>query len=76
MKTPLSSLIILCALLLAGAGSALAQATVATDRAEYLSGSTVNITGAGFQPGNSAATTQACPDFATSPPGLNPRPES
>jgi hypothetical protein len=41
------------AMIMAGASNALAEATVVTDEADYLPGSVVQISGAGFQPGES-----------------------
>jgi hypothetical protein len=51
MKRQLWATLSSVVILLAGAGSALAQASVTTDQSDYPPGSTVYITGAGFQPG-------------------------
>ncbi len=51
MKKQLWATLMSVAIVLAGAGSALAAASVTTDKADYPPGATVQITGTGFQPG-------------------------
>jgi hypothetical protein len=51
MKQRLGAIFLSIGCIIAGAGSALAQATVTTDQSDYPPGATVNITGTGFWPG-------------------------
>ncbi len=51
VKAPFWTMLMSVALLLVGASNGLAQPTVTTDKSDYAPGSTVSITGAGFQPG-------------------------
>ena len=67
-KNILIAFLFVFALAFVGAGTSLGGASVTTDQSDYAPGATAIITGAGFQPGNTAATTQACPSFPISPP--------